>query len=63
MLQRVSTFKPLKNVKQITLLKKYSQNRHKKSVFYRKTIKCRSPTSSGTCKVITSFTSNFLSNS
>jgi 16S rRNA (guanine527-N7)-methyltransferase len=47
-LQRVSTFKPLKNVKQITLLKKYSQNRHKKSMFYRKTIKCRSPTSSGT---------------
>ena len=59
MLQRVSTFKTTKNVKQITLLKKYSQNRHK-SVFYRKTIKCRSPTSSGTCKVITSFTSNFF---
>ena len=36
---------------------------HKKSVFYRKTIKCRSPTSSGTCKVITSFISNLLSNS
>ena len=59
MLQRVSTFKPLKNVKQITLLK----NIHKivtKSVFYRKTIKCRSPTSSGTCKVITSLLRIFV---